>query len=151
MGGKALLHKSGALHLLIGSTGVTGEGEWLAKKLGLPKPRAWRKVHLGIGAETLGIRAVEVTGSRVAEAPMLPDLPDQITGDAPHGIVPADGAQDTRACPAAIAARGAAVIPARRSGNPLKEHTAGVIARNEVFRNRHCLGLAIRTRWTGYL
>jgi hypothetical protein len=40
---------SGALHLLIDSTGVKAEGddEWLAKKHGPSKPRDWRKVHLG--------------------------------------------------------------------------------------------------------
>lgn len=55
-----------ALHLLIDSTGIKaeGEGEWFAKKHGPPKPRQWRKVHLGIDADTLEIRAIEVTGSR---------------------------------------------------------------------------------------
>ena len=40
---------TGALHLLIDSTGVKaeGDGEWLAKKYGPSKPRDWRKVHLG--------------------------------------------------------------------------------------------------------
>ena len=40
---------TGALHLLIDSTGVKaeGDGEWLAKKHGPSKPRDWRKVHLG--------------------------------------------------------------------------------------------------------
>src|SRR3990167_5520718 len=71
---------TGALHLLIDSTGekAEGDGEWLAKKHGPSKPRDWRKVHLGIDAETLEIRAIEITGSRVGDAPMLPDLLDQI-------------------------------------------------------------------------
>ena len=52
---------------------------------------------------------------------MLPDQLDQIPGDQPLGIVTADGAYDTRACHAAIAARGAAaVIPPRSNGNPGK-------------------------------
>lgn len=40
---------SGALHLLIDSTGATakGDGERLAKIHGPSKPRDWRKVHLG--------------------------------------------------------------------------------------------------------
>lgn len=40
---------TGALHLLIDSTGVKaeGDGEWLARKHGPSKPRDWRKVHLG--------------------------------------------------------------------------------------------------------
>ncbi len=105
---------TGALHLLIDSTGIKseGEGEWFAKKHGPSKPRQWRKVHLGIDADTLEIRAIEVTGSRVGDAPMLPELLDQIPDDQPIGKVSADGAYDTRACHAAIAALSAfAVIP----------------------------------------
>jgi hypothetical protein len=57
----------GALHLLIDSTGVKaeGDGEWLAKKHGPSRLRVWRKVHLGIKAETLEIRAIESIGSRI--------------------------------------------------------------------------------------
>ena len=73
-----------------------GDGEWLARKHGPSKPRDWRKVHLGIDAETLEIRAIEVTGSRVGDAPMLPDLLDQIPGGQPLGMVTADGAYDSR-------------------------------------------------------
>ena len=52
---------TGALHLLIDSTGIKaeGEGEWFAKKHGPSKPRQWRKVDLGIDADTLEIRAIE--------------------------------------------------------------------------------------------
>lgn len=71
------------MHLLIDSTGikVTGDGEWSARKHGPSKPRQWRKVHLGFDADTLEIRAVEVTGSRIGDAPMLPALLDQISED----------------------------------------------------------------------
>jgi hypothetical protein len=65
----AIPHRSstGALHLLMDSTGNKAEGEvdWFAKKHGSSKPRQWRKVHLGIDADTLEIREIEVTGSRV--------------------------------------------------------------------------------------
>lgn len=40
-----------------------GEGEWKRKKNGAEYQRQWRKVHLGIDAHTLKIRAIEVTGS----------------------------------------------------------------------------------------
>lgn len=43
----------GALHLEIESTGIKGEGDWFAKKHRPSKPRQWRKVHLGIDADTL--------------------------------------------------------------------------------------------------
>lgn len=48
----------GQLRFLIGSTGikVEGEGGRNARRLGGPKRRVWRKVHLGIDEETLKIR-----------------------------------------------------------------------------------------------
>ena len=140
-------------HLLIDSTGIKaeGDGEWCASKHGPSKPRQWRKVHLGIDADTLEIRAIEVTGSRVGDAPMLPDLLDQIPADQPVGTVTADGAYDTRACYTAIVARGAdAVIPPRRNGKPWKERTVGARARNETLRASRRLGRAIWRRWSGY-
>ena len=143
---------TGALHLLIDSTGVKaeGDGEWSAKKHGPSKPRDWRKVHLGIDAETLEIRAIEITGSRVGDAPMLPDLLNQIPDDQALGVVTADGTT-TPVPVTAIAARGAAaVIPPRNSGKPWKEITAGATARNGALRSCRRLGRAIWKRWTGY-
>lgn len=51
------------LYLLFDSTGIKmlGEGEWKTKKHGSDYRRQWRKVHLGIDAATLEIRAIEVT------------------------------------------------------------------------------------------
>lgn len=70
---------AGRLHLLIDSTGIKaeGEGEWNARKHGGSKRRLWRKIHIGIDEETLEIRAIEVTSSRIGDAPMLPDLLSQ--------------------------------------------------------------------------
>lgn len=50
-----LQKKQGCLHLLVGSTGIKmrGEGEWKVKKHGADYRRQWRKLHLGIDAETL--------------------------------------------------------------------------------------------------
>ena len=51
------------LNLLVDSTGIQflGEGECKRKKHGPGYRRAWRKVHLVIDAQTLEIRAIEVT------------------------------------------------------------------------------------------
>ena len=51
-----------------------GEGEWKRKKHGAEYRREWRKVHLGIDAQTLEIRAIEVTSNAIGDAPMLPEL-----------------------------------------------------------------------------
>ena len=112
---------AGPLHLLIDSTGIKieGEGEWHARKHGGPKRRVRCKIHLGIDEETLEVRAVEITGSHIGDAPVLPDLLRQIPEEQDIGSVTADGAYDTRKCHDAIADRGAhAVIPPPRTRNP---------------------------------
>ncbi len=143
----------GPLHLLVDSTGikVRGEGEWHARKHGGARLRVWRKVHLGIDEATMEVRAVEITGSHVGDAPVLPDLIDQIPADEEIGSVTADGAYDTRRCRDAIAGRGAhAVIPPRRNARPWKPDTAGAMARNEAVRASKYLGRALWRHLTGY-
>lgn len=144
---------SGGLRLLIDSTGIkmTGEGEWKTRKHGASYRRQWRKVHLGIDAGTLDIRAIEVTTNAIGDAPTLPDLLAQIPQDEQILSVGGDGAYDTRACHAAIAERGAdAVIPVRRNGQPWTKDGPGVDARNEALRATKRLGRAIWKKWSGY-
>lgn len=143
----------GPLHLLVDSTGikVEGEGEWHARKHGGTKRRVWRKIHLGIDEQTLEVRAVEVTGNHIGDAPVLPDLLSQIPPEQEIGSVTADGAYDTRKCHDAIADRGAhAVIPPRKNAKPWKPTTAGAVARNEALRASKYLGRAIWRNWSGY-
>lgn len=143
----------GPLHLLIDSTGikVEGEGEWNARKHGGAKRRIWRKVHLGIDEKTLEIRAVEFTSSDIGDAPMLPELLDQIPPDQEIGSVTADGAYDTRKCHDAIADRGAyAVIPLRKNAKLWKPDSAGATARNAALRASKRLGRKIWRKWSGY-
>ena len=100
---------------------VGGEGEWNARKHAGSKRRVWRKIHIGIDEETLEVRAVEVTGSNIGDAPMLPKLLNQIPFDQDIGSVTADGAYDTRKYHEAIAARDAhAVVPPRKNAKPWK-------------------------------
>ena len=65
------------------STGikVEGEGEWHTRKHGGSKRRVWRKIHLGIDEQTLEVRAVQITGSHIGDAPVLPNLLEQIPAD----------------------------------------------------------------------
>ncbi len=137
---------SGPLHLLIDSTGikVEGDGEWHARKHGSRKRRVWRKIHLGIDEQTLEVRAVEITGSHIGDAPMLPDFLSQIPEGQEIGSVTADGAYDTRNCHDAIADRGAhAVVPPRRNAKPWKASTKGAVARNEALQASKYLGRAL--------
>ena len=144
---------AGPLHLLVDSTGIKaeGEGEWNARKHGGSKRRLWRKIHIGIDEETLEIRAIEVTSSSIGDAPMLPDLLNQIAPDQLLGSVTADGAYDTRKCHDAIAARNAhAVIPPRKNAKMWKPDTPGARARNEAVRSSKYLGRALWRNLTGY-
>ncbi|GAB5438991.1 MAG: hypothetical protein FalmKO_41160 [Falsiruegeria mediterranea] len=112
---------TGPMNLLIDSTGIKseGEGEWNARKHGGSKRRIWRKIHIGIDEETLEVRAVEVTTRNVGDAPVLPELLNQIPPDQDVGSVTEDGAYDTRKCHDAIAAHGAHdVIPPRKNAKP---------------------------------
>jgi len=141
------------LHLLVDSTGIKmlGEGEWKTKKHGADYRRQWRKVHLGIDADTLEIRAIEVTGNATGDAPILPDLLDQIPVDERVASVSGDGAYDTKSCHEAIAQRGAqAIIPTGKNAKPWKDQRPGANARNAILAATRRLGRKIWKKWSGY-
>src|SRR3954462_5386838 len=54
---------TGPMHLLVDSTGLKlyGAGEWLVEKHGTRRRRSWRKLHLGVDAETGRIVAATLT------------------------------------------------------------------------------------------
>ena len=142
-----------ATDLLIDSTGIKAEveGEWNARKHAGSKRRVWRKIHIGIDEETLEVRAVEVTGSNIGDAPMLPELLNQIPSKQDIGSVTADGAYDTRKCHEAIAARDAhAVVPPRKNAKPWKPTSTGAIARNDAVNAQRYLGRTLWRHWSGY-
>ena len=126
------LRTKSPLQLLVDITGIKfpGEGEWKREKHGAEYRRAWRKVHLGIDAQMLEIRAIDVTSNAIGDAPMLPELLTQILADECIKSVCADGAYDTRGCLDAIAERQAiAVIPPRKNASHWKKSSA---------RSAHC-------------
>lgn len=108
-------------------------------------------MHIGIDAETLDIRAIEMTTNANGDGQTLPDLLRQIPEDETILSVGGDGAYDTRNCHAAIAGRGAEpVIPVRRNGKAWTKDGPGVDARNETLRAMKQLGRAIWKKWSGY-
>jgi hypothetical protein len=104
------------LHLLVDSTGlkIYGEGEWLDQKHGTRSRRRWRKLHLGVDADTHEIVAVELTPDDVGDISVMPDLLDQI--DVQVASMTADGAYDGQAVYDAVTERhpkAAVIVPPR--------------------------------------
>ena len=150
----AYRNHSQGLHLLVDSTGIKflGEGEWKRKKHGPEYRRQWRKVHLGIDAQTLEICAIEVTDNSVGDAPMLPHLLEQIPPEQDIISVSGDGAYDTKACHEAIAQRAAqAIIPPRKNAQFWKEGSCvGAKVRNEAVKACQRFGRGLWKKWSGY-
>ncbi|CUH27417.1 Transposase DDE domain protein [Jannaschia seosinensis] len=123
------------------STGikVRGEDEWHTRKLGGARIRVWRKVHLAVDEATLEVRAVEITGSGIGDAHVLPDLLGQIPESEPIASVTADGAYDTRSADA--------VSPPRRNAKSWKRDSPGAGTRNEALRAIKRLGRTVWRRW----
>ena len=141
------------LHLLVDSTDLKflGEGEWKRKKHQPEYRRQWRKLHIGIDAETLQIRAVQLTTNNVSDSQVLGDLLDQIPPDEQIDSVYTDGAYDTKQCRQVIADRQAhAVIPPRKNAKPWKDQKTGSLERNELLKTVKRLGRAVWKKWSGY-
>src|SRR3954469_18883357 len=70
------------VHLLVDSTGLKlcGPGEWLIEKHGTKARRSWRKLHLGVDADTGQIVAAELTTHDVDDGSQVGPLLDQVTG-----------------------------------------------------------------------
>ena len=107
---------SGPLHLLVDSTGLKlgGAGEWLVEKHGTSRRRSWRKLHIGVDADSGEIVAVAVTRKDIDDAAMADALLDQITD--PIASFTADGVYDDDRVSHAVVERhpdAAVIVPPR--------------------------------------
>ena len=75
------------MHLLVDSTGLKliGAGEWLVEKHGTKRRRSWRKMHLGVDADTGRIVAATLTDRDVDDAAQVGPLLDQVEGSVAAG------------------------------------------------------------------
>jgi hypothetical protein len=103
---------SGPLHLLVDSTGLKlcGPGEWLVERHGTRRRRSWRKLHIGMDANTGRIVAATLTDRAVDDASQVEPLLDQVP--APLASLTGDGGYDRTGVYASMHERhpGAAVI-----------------------------------------
>jgi len=109
---------SGPLHLLVDSTGLKlgGAGEWQIEKHGASCRRSWRKLHIGVDADSGEIVAVEVTRKEIDDAAMVDTLLEQIAD--PIVSFTADGDYDQGRVSQAVAERNpdATVVVPPRAG-----------------------------------
>jgi hypothetical protein len=135
------------VHLLVDSTGLKscGDGEWLVEKHGTRMRRAWRKLHLGVDAETGQIVASALTSKEVDDGVLVSPLLDQVTG--PLSSFTADGAYDQDGVYAAVAERhpeAAVIVPPRRTA-VLSDMAA--IAPTQRDRHLQCIAEGSRMAW----
>ena len=131
-----------AKHIVIDSTGlkIFGEGEWKVRQHGYKKRRTWRKLHLGVNAETQEIEVAVVTTNDMHDSEVFNDILERIEGDIDK--VSADGAYDSHEIFKKIAERSAEpLIPPRKTAK-IEQHgncKKAPLPRDEVLREiRRC-------------
>src|ERR1700710_1428802 len=109
---------SGPLHLLVDSTGLKrrGAGEWLVEKHGTSRRRSWRKLHIGVDADSGEILAVAVTRKEIDDGAVVDALLDQIVDPIASFTADGDYDQDRVSQPVAERHPNAAVIVPPRAG-----------------------------------
>ncbi len=110
----------GPVHLLVDSTGLKlcGSGEWLLEKHGTRIRRSWRKLHVGVDADTGRILAATLTTSDVDDASQVGTLLDQA---GPVASFTADSAYDQDGVYGEVARRSPdapVIVPPRSSAVP---------------------------------
>jgi DDE family transposase len=134
----------GPVHLLVDSTGLKlcGPGEWLVEKHGTRTRRSWRKLHIGVDADTGQIMATELTTNDVDDGSQVGPLLDQVAG--PIASFTGDGAYDRDDVYDAVAERhpeAAVIVPPRTTAVP--SETANTAPTQ---RDRHLQQIAERGR-----
>ncbi len=131
------------LHLLVDSTGLKlcGPGEWLVEKHGTRTRRSWRKLHIGLDAETGQIVAASLTAKEMDDGAEVDGLLDQVAGAV--ASIMGDGGYDQESVYADVAARhpdAAVVVPPRATAVPSETaETAPALAFHRL-RRRNLLG-----------
>jgi len=128
------------LHLLVDSTGLKlcGAGEWLVEKHGAKTRRSWRKLHIGLDADTGQTVAAALTAKEVDDGAEVGPLLDQVA--ATVASFTADGAYEQDGVSTAVAARhpeAAVIVPPRSTAVP--SETAET---KPTQRDRHLQGIA---------
>src|SRR5215212_6036195 len=109
------------LHRLVDGTGLKlcGAGEWLVEKHGTRRRRAWRKMHIGVDADTGRIVASELTPHDADDGAQVGPLLDQVA--APLASFTGDGVYDQEGVYASVGERhpdARIIVPPRSTAVP---------------------------------
>ncbi len=104
---RKLLNPGEKLNVIFDSTGIKvfGEGEWKVRKHGYSKRRTWRKIHVGMCADSGQVVVSAVTSNNVNDDEAMIYMMEALEG-VPLGDILGDGAYDTIDCREAIYDRG---------------------------------------------
>jgi hypothetical protein len=147
---RKLLKPGENLNVIFDSTGVKvfGEGEWKVRKHGYSKRRTWRKVHVGMCADSGQVVVSAVTSNNVSDDEAMIYMMEALEG-VPLGDILGDGAYDTTDCREVIHDLGGRpVIPPDKNAKLQKRKPFPCLkARDEAIRRIQELGDDGRAHW----
>jgi len=147
---RKLLKPGEKLNVIFDSTGVKvfGEGEWKVRKHGYSKRRTWRKIHVGMCADSGQVVVSGMSTNNVSDDDAMIHMMEALEGT-PLGSVYGDGAYDTTDCRAAISDRGGRqVIPPDKNAKLQRGKTVPCLdERDNALRRIEELGDEGRTEW----
>ena len=147
---RKLLKPGEKINVIFDSTGVKvfGEGEWKVRKHGYSKRRTWRKVHVGMCADTGQVLVSAMTSNNVSDEEAMINMMEALEG-IQLGDVLGDGAYDTIDCREAIHDRGGRqIIPPDKNAKLQRGKCPPCLAeRDDAIRRIANLGEEGRAKW----
>lgn len=138
------------LNIIFDSTGlkVFGEGEWKTRKHGYSKRRTWRKLHIGMCADSSQIMVGALSSNAITDGGAMVEMMDHLD-EFSLGDVYGDGAYDEIDCRMAIDDRGGRqVIPPPTNARVHRKDPAPCLKqRNEAVEAIRHFGEGGRQQW----
>lgn len=147
---RKFLRRGEHLNIIFDSTGIKvfGEGEWKVRKHGYSKRRTWRKVHVGICADSGQVIVSAVTSNDISDDTAMLHMMDALDGVSLCNVL-GDGAYDTIDCREAIHDKGGRqVIPPKRTARvQRKDPIPCLLPRDRAINRINELGVEGRAQW----
>jgi hypothetical protein len=145
-----LLKPGERLNVIFDSTGVKvfGEGEWKVRKHGYSKRRTWRKVHVGMCADSGQVVVGGMSSNNVTDDEAMIHMIGLLEGT-PLGDVLGDGAYDTTDGRSALHDLGGKpIIPPKKNARMQRKNPlACLVSRDEAIKRIRELGEEGRAHW----